>query len=517
MRIKPTRVYNALIALADWCSEVNSQKAQHLWPLLALLERGVNSSTTTEFREEHDFDFWNRFHRLPGENRPTRDGDSWQKHYYVNPLDRLIRDADHPHRGPSTIRLRTFANSWRAAEETDDKWKLSHSYASIFRAKALTKGGVITQCPVVDLAVWLFRAKDFPAGSNASTLKSEFRKVFRQADSDFESIFRFDDEPAENIFTDRVPTDAEYRSEIERAIIKEVSGQDEPMPSGMASASVEPEPLLEDDDPVMLEVSKLLSLGSSGLILRGCPGTGKTWYARRIARKLVADPNSDVFSIQFHPSYGYEDFVEGYKPDENSRAGFSIVDKVLLRAVAAAQSKPTRVVLIIDEINRGDPARILGEVLTYIESSYRGETFLLPYSGSSISIPVNLVILGTMNPHDRSIAQLDMAFLRRFDHIEVKPSSEVAASFLEQSPTLTVEQIGTITKWFEELQRDMPFGIGHAYLSKVRSVDDLRTVWKYRMWPFCETILELDESKRGIINAKAEKMFRDLLQQPVTD
>lgn len=510
MRIKPSRVYDAIIALGDWCQSVNSQKAQHLWPLLALLERGIGTTAFVPFREELDFDFWNRYNRVPGDTRPAKVNDAFQDDYYIDPLSRQKRASDHPHRGPATIRVRTFANSWKAAEEKNDTWKLAPTYAQIVRSRVLSKGGDVSPCPVLDLGIWLFRDRDFPAGATAESIVKLFRETFKQTNPDFDLMFRFADEPATNIFTADTPPAEEYAKAINAALLPSVEQikQADPVPVQAA------EQALPEDDPVLLEIIKLLDLGSSGIILRGCPGTGKTWYAKRLASRLVQDPKTDIFSIQFHPSYGYEDFVEGYRPDEGTKSGFKVVDKIFLAAVAAASKKKTRVALIIDEINRGDPARVLGEVLTYVESSYRGQEFSLPYTGKAVSIPKNLVLLGTMNPHDRSIAQLDLAFLRRFDHVELKPSGDVVATFLEGSGGFTPEQVLIVKEWFEDLQKLLPFGIGHAYLQSAKSADSLKTIWTYRMWPFCETVLELDEPKRNIVRARADAMFKKLASPP---
>ena len=192
--------------------------------------------------------------------------------------------------------------------------------------------------------------------------------------------------------------------------------------------------LIDEEDPLYLQVRELLKLNSSGIILRGVPGTGKTWYARQIARRLVRDASDRVFEVQFHPSLGYEDFVEGYRPNEESRSGFSVVPKQFTLACDRARTLPNEYfVYIIDEINRGEPARILGDLLTFIEQDYREREFILPFSNRAFSIPRNLIVIELMNPYDRSVTQLDSALVRRFDHIDVEPSSERVGTFLEET------------------------------------------------------------------------------------
>ena len=190
--------------------------------------------------------------------------------------------------------------------------------------------------------------------------------------------------------------------------------------------------LVEDDDAIYVQVKELLDLGTSGIIFRGCPGTSKTWYAKQIAYKLAAK-TEHIYQCQFHPSYGYEDFVEGYKPDESAKAGFQVIDKIFLAACEEASKVGTYVVFIIDEINRGDPARVFGELLTYIEHGYRGDRFRKAYTGDEATVPKNLVVFGTMNQYDRGIAQLDLALTRRFDHIDLKPDTEKVEAFLGEN------------------------------------------------------------------------------------
>jgi len=359
--IKPSRVRRAIVALAEWRESGKSQSAMHLWPLLAILEAGANKATPVHFEEANEFDFWSHYCILPGEKRERKDApDHFTQDYYVDPLVRMMRAADHPHRGPWTIRVRTFLNSWHAIEagEGNKDWRLSADYATIFSNKALMRDGLPHRVPVVDLAVWLFRSEEFRDDADAAELEGRFRSRFKQDPADYELLFEYRHENAKEIFVAERPRDSEYRKAIEDALLMTPDTTSTPKRCPVSL------PLLDDDDPIYMQVKELLSLGSSGIILEGAPGTGKTWYAKQIARKLVVDASAHTFEVQFHPSFGYEDFIEGFSPNEESKSGFRMVPKVFLRACDAARGVDTPVVFIIDEINRGDPARILGELLT---------------------------------------------------------------------------------------------------------------------------------------------------------
>ena len=150
------------------------------------------------------------------------------------------------------------------------------------------------------------------------------------------------------------------------------------------------------------------------VIFQGPPGTGKTYAARELAR-FLAGSDGHVTLVQFHPSYAYEDFVQGYRPTltADGHAGFELRDGPLLKAAKAAAKNPgDKHFLIIDEINRGNLAKVLGELYFLLE--YRDEEIQLQYSDKLFSLPENLYIIGTMNTADRSIALVDLALRRRF-------------------------------------------------------------------------------------------------------
>ncbi len=164
------------------------------------------------------------------------------------------------------------------------------------------------------------------------------------------------------------------------------------------------------------------------LVLQGPPGTGKTWLAKRLARALIGRRNplpDQLRSVQFHPSLSYEDFVRGYRP---TSAGLALSDGIFLQVVEAARVQPDLPhVLIIEEINRGNPAQVFGEMLTLIESTKRSraDAMELAYRrlpGEKIHVPDNVYIVGTMNIADRSLALVDLALRRRFAFVTLEPA-----------------------------------------------------------------------------------------------
>lgn len=164
------------------------------------------------------------------------------------------------------------------------------------------------------------------------------------------------------------------------------------------------------------------------IVLQGPPGTGKTWLAKKIAQALIGSTEKSLLKIiQFHPTISYEEFVRGWRPQSDLKLG--IVDGVFLNLIDLATRHPdSNVVLVIEEINRGNPAQIFGELLTLLEDSKRSEDSALEIcypdkngQKTSIFIPNNLFIIGTMNVGDRSIAPLDLALRRRFSFFDLEP------------------------------------------------------------------------------------------------
>lgn len=162
------------------------------------------------------------------------------------------------------------------------------------------------------------------------------------------------------------------------------------------------------------------------IILQGPPGTGKTWLAKRLAYALVGSRSeSQVHPFQFHPNLSYEDFVRGWRPA--GKGMLDLVDGPFIRAIGEAGADLSRpYVVVIEEINRGNPAQIFGEMLTLLEADKRvpEEALVLSYAkepNKRVHIPPNLHVIGTMNVADRSLALVDFALRRRFAFIDLEP------------------------------------------------------------------------------------------------
>lgn len=223
------------------------------------------------------------------------------------------------------------------------------------------------------------------------------------------------------------------------------------------------------------------------LILQGPPGTGKTWLAKRLAKALIGQKtvsDEQLRVVQFHPALSYEDFVRGYRPGGDGR--LTLTDGVFLQVVQAAIAQPdVEHVLVIEEINRGNPAQVLGEMLTLLECSKRSraDAMELAYSkarGEKVYVPENLYVIGTMNVADRSLALVDLALRRRFAFVSLVPSLNAAWHQWCESKGLNPAAIAHIQTRMQALNAEIAadralgvqFQIGHSYATPHEPVHD---------------------------------------------
>ncbi len=267
-------------------------------------------------------------------------------------------------------------------------------------------------------------------------------------------------------------------------------------------------------------------------ILYGPPGTGKTWHTVILSLAIVLgkkvdkvdeedrekfndhqfkfsddspDGSGQIAFTTFHQNYAYEDFIEGIRPTvEGREVGYEIRDGIFKKlAKSAEDNRAKRYVLIIDEINRGNIAKIFGELITLIEDSKRlGESdakeVILPYSQRSFGVPPNLFIIGTMNTADRSIQILDTALRRRFTFIEMmpKPSHEKISTDLDGINCQKVLE-SMNRRIFGLLDRERQ--IGHTYFFDVTTTKQLADVFQNRIIPLLQEYCFDDWSKIRVV------------------
>ena len=227
------------------------------------------------------------------------------------------------------------------------------------------------------------------------------------------------------------------------------------------------------------------------VILQGAPGVGKTFAAKRLAYSIMGQKDtSRVAMVQFHQSYSYEDFIQGYRP---SKDGFELENGTFYKFCKEAEEDNERpYFFIIDEINRGNLSKILGELMMLIEKDKRGEKIKLLYSNEWFTVPQNVRIIGMMNTDDRSLALMDYALRRRFAFFDFAPafSSEGFKNYLAEKNSQKLESLITAVESLNNtISSDESLGdgfrIGHSYFCTDGEITDewLKSVVEYEVIP----------------------------------
>lgn len=226
------------------------------------------------------------------------------------------------------------------------------------------------------------------------------------------------------------------------------------------------------------------------VVFYGPPGTGKTFYARALAKHLARGGGS-VDIVQFHPSYSYEDFVEGFRPKTvDGQLSYEVVDGPLKRIAEKALQRPDVMhVLVIDEFNRALVSKVLGELYFLLE--YRDTELRLQYSDTPFTLPKNLVLIATMNTADRSIALVDAALRRRFHFIGFYPDQPPVAgllrTFLSDHKLADLSWLPDAIDAANVLVADRHLALGPShFLEEQLTEDQVEMVWEHSVMPYFE-------------------------------
>jgi 5-methylcytosine-specific restriction protein B len=272
------------------------------------------------------------------------------------------------------------------------------------------------------------------------------------------------------------------------------------------------EPSVVDlNDPIVRQATQLLIDDHyAGLVLLGPPGSSKSWYAIQIAKHLTDGATDRIFKIQFHRSYQYENFVEGYVPKLDG-SGFELRDQIALMVAQQADDNPDlRYVIVIDELSRSDPGRVFGELLTFMEVSRRGEPFVLA-SGKEANLPANVYFVATMNSRDKSVTEIDDAFDRRLAKISMDPDAELLGKFLKtngMTEPLQSRLVGFF-KWVNATH----YPLGQTFFLYAKDEEGLRRIWDNQLKFVFQKAFPYEP---GTVDQIREKYFGALAPPPAT-
>ena len=304
-------------------------------------------------------------------------------------------------------------------------------------------------------------------------------------------------------------TDAEWAQFL--AFRAGKTAEDEPSPGGDSAVAADTDDLIATaaaelhlDRSVLDRIVELLE-DKGQVILYGPPGTGKTYVAKSLAHAIAGGDSARSTVVQFHPAMSYEDFVEGLRPEETTsgQVMYRLRDGHLMRMAKRALGSPLkRHVMVIDEINRANLPKVLGELLFLLE--YRDDAIPLLYEpDASFRLPKNLWFIGTMNTADRSIALIDAALRRRFHFVPFFPTQPPIDAVLEQfledngfstAPAAFLRGVNTELLTRQGIDEHVLIGPSHFmntkhYVDGVLPEPVLERIWAYNIFPLIEELL----------------------------
>jgi 5-methylcytosine-specific restriction protein B len=243
------------------------------------------------------------------------------------------------------------------------------------------------------------------------------------------------------------------------------------------------------------------------LIFYGPPGTGKTFIAEKLARHLIGGGDGFKDIIQFHPAYAYEDFIQGIRPRTRADGGleYPIVEGRFLEFCRRAKATSSKCVLIIDEINRANLARVFGELMYLLE--YRNEKIPLA-SGGDLQIPSNIRIIGTMNTADRSIALVDHALRRRFAFVALHPNYESLKNY-HKNTEFDPEGLISVLKRLNNQIGDPHYEVGITFFLREDIGEQISDVWQMEIEPYLEEYF-FDQRKK-VDEFRWEQISKEIL------
>ena len=272
-------------------------------------------------------------------------------------------------------------------------------------------------------------------------------------------------------------------------------GEEEEQPVAVPEPEVPAtDPLVGLADELLIKLDELeeirgLLKSRRQVIFYGPPGTGKTYIARKLARALAGD-GGRVVIVQFHPSYAYEDFVEGFRPRlDVDTPSFELVPGPLKKLAKRAAADPGHdYYLVIDELNRGNVAKVFGELYYLLE--YRDDPIALQYSAEPFQLPANLCLIGTMNTADKSIALLDAALRRRFSFVPFFPDRPPIEGLLRrwlQRNRPDMSWVADVVDLANRKLDDRHCAIGPSFFMRTGlNEPELAQIWRREIEPYLE-------------------------------